>query len=417
MNALQHRAAAQAPTAFHATILLVCICFAVLASAILGPVLPSMQRDFADVPNAQMLVRLVVTVPMLVLAFCSTLAGALSDRIGRKRLLVGSLVLYGLCGTAPTYLHSLDAILATRAGVGLAESAIMACSTALIGDYFSGRQRDRFMSLQTTIAAISAFVFNTIGGMLGEYGWRVPFGVYALSLLLLPLVSYFIWEPERGAAQAAGASDVQPTGDVPYRPALLAWTCFVALVVGVAFMIVPVHFSFLLVDIGTHEPQKIGLAYALNSVCVATGTLVFGWYIVGRYRVATQMLMSTFVAGVGFLLMAEAKDFSSMLVAGAINGLGCGVFLPMSVTWTMRILPRSRMGFGVGAFFAMFFFGNFLNPPIVLGVAGQLGSLAASVEAWGFALIAISFAAGVFCLLRGRLSSQNRPRNPHSALV
>jgi MFS family permease len=112
-------------------------------------------------------------------------------------------------------------------------------------------------------------------------------------------------------------------------------------------------------------------------------------------------------------MMAESKEFTTMLIGGAINGIGCGIFLPMSVTWTMRILPRSHMGFGVGAFFAMFFLGNFLNPLIIVPLADQLGSRAGAVEASGLAMIVISFLAGIFILVRGREAL----RKQQSALV
>ena len=323
---------AATPTAFHAFVLLFCVIFAVLASAILGPVLPAMEKHFAAVPNIQTLVPIVVTVPMLALAVCGMFAGGISDRIGRKRLLLGSLALYGVAGTAPTYLDSINAIIVSRVGVGIAEAGIMACSTALIGDYFSGAQRDRYMSLQTTVASLSAFAFNTVGGILGQGGWRVPFGVYALAFVMFALVAVFIWDTKNNPQAHARAL----AGDAPgitFRPPLLAWICFVAFVGGAAFMMVPVHLAYMLVDVGTTAPPQIGMAYALNSIGVAIGTLVFGWYIVSHFRVAAQMAIACAIAGTGFLLMAAAKDYNAMLLGGLLNGFGMGILLPMMVTW------------------------------------------------------------------------------------
>ena len=328
-------------------------------------------------------------------------AGGLSDRIGRKTLLLVCLALYGVAGTGPTWLDSIDAIIVSRVFVGVAEAGIMACSTALIGDYFSGAQRDRYMSLQTTVASLSAFAFNTIGGVLGQQGWRVPFYVYGLAFVMFALVAVFIWDsrsnPEAHARAVAGDAP-----GIRFRPGLLAWICFVAFVVGSVFMMVPVHLAYMLVDVGTTEPPRIGMAYALNSIGVAAGTLVFGWYVVARYRVAAQMVIASTGIGIGFLLMAAARDYNAMLVGGFVNGFGCGIALPLVVTWNVRELPYARRGFGLGAFFSLNFLGNFANPLLVMPAVAALGKRADVVHYWGLALLAVAVAALIYCFTRAR---------------
>ena len=71
----------------HAVLLLTTCVLTALVTAVLGPVLPKMQAHFADVPHAEYLVPLTLTVPMLMMAFLSIVAGGLSDRYGRKRML------------------------------------------------------------------------------------------------------------------------------------------------------------------------------------------------------------------------------------------------------------------------------------------------------------------------------------------
>lgn len=404
MNANPAAGPGKTPTLFHALILLFCVCFAVLASAILGPVLPAMEKHFAAVPNIQTLVPVIVTVPMLALAVFGMLAGGASDRLGRKPLLLGALALYGVAGTAPTYLESINAIIASRVFVGIAEAGIMACSTALIGDYFSGAQRDRYMALQTTIASLSAFTFNAVGGILGQQGWRVPFGVYALAFVMFALVAMFIWET-KGNAQAQARAIAGDAPGISFRPRLLAWICFAAFVLGAVFMMVPVHLAYMLVDVGTTEPPKIGMAYAVNSLGVVAGTLLFGWVILGRFRVAAQIGIASVIIGVGFLMMAAAKDYNAMLLGGLVNGIGCGIALPTLVTWNVRELPYARRGFGLGAFFSLNFLGNFVNPLIVMPMVGVLGTRAAAVQYWAIASLAAAVIAVAYCFVRAKPST------------
>ncbi|MER5834862.1 MFS transporter, partial [Streptomyces sp. NPDC002130] len=150
-------------------------CLPILGAVLIAPVLPQMQSHFADVPGVDALVPMALTIPALSLALLAPFAGVIVDRLGRKRLLVVSTVLYAILGTAPLWLDFLGAIVASRALVGVAEAAIMTCSTTLIGDYYSGRQRDRYLAMQTMCASISATAFFVLGGAAGSAGWRAPF--------------------------------------------------------------------------------------------------------------------------------------------------------------------------------------------------------------------------------------------------
>lgn len=170
-------------------------CLPILGAVLIAPVLPKMQDHFASVPGAKALVPLALTVPALALALLAPFAGMIVDRLGRKRLLIVATLLYAVFGTAPLWLDSLGAIIASRALVGVTEAAIMTCCTTLIGDYYSGHRRVKYLALQTMCASASATVFFVLGGAAGSAGWRVPFWVYAVSLMLAPLMATVLTNP------------------------------------------------------------------------------------------------------------------------------------------------------------------------------------------------------------------------------
>ncbi|MFF1547958.1 MFS transporter [Streptomyces sp. NPDC058291] len=95
----------------------------VLGAVLIAPVLPRTQDHFRGVPGSAALVPLVLTVHALSPAVLAPFAGALVDRLGRKRLLVAATVLYALFGTAPLGPSSLYAIVVSRVLVGVAEAA------------------------------------------------------------------------------------------------------------------------------------------------------------------------------------------------------------------------------------------------------------------------------------------------------
>lgn len=353
------------PQLIHAIILLITCGLTVLVTAVLGPSLPAMQAHFAGVPGADFLVPLTMTAPMLMMAALSVFAGELADRFGRKRLLVGAALAYAVLGTAPLYLDSLLGIIISRFALGIIEAVLMTVSTTMIGDYFQGAQRERMMSLQTTVAASSAFVLNTLGGLIAEQGWRAPYAVFAVSLLLAPLMAIYLWEPRSRSSMSQAEIAADSEG---FRGGLLVFICVLTVLLGVMFLTVPVHFGYLFGAIGVQSPAEIGLAYAVNSLGVIAGTLLFGWVLVRRIGVAPQLALGCLIAGAGFVGMGQAQHFGGLTLAGFINGLGTGIVLPAMVTWNVRELPLSRRGMGVGAFQSCFNLGMFLNPLLIVGL-------------------------------------------------
>jgi MFS family permease len=262
----------------------------------------------------------------------------------------------------------------------------MTVSTTLIGDYFVGHGRAKMMSLHTTFAAVSAFVLNIVGGMLGAHGWRTPYAVYAISLLLAAMMAIYLWEPDTGGGEAS-ARHGSNHGPLQVRQLLL--TCLIAALVGVAFLTVPVHLGYLFRLLHVVSSEQVGFAYALNSLGVILGSLAFGWLVGPRLKsVPLQLAAATGVLALSFIGMWLSRDYASLTITAAVNGIGMGLILPAVNTWNMRELPVSRRGLGVGAFQSSLFLGMFCNPILVVSLDGWSGSRAASVGWIGMTLMA-----------------------------
>jgi len=155
--------------------LLLPITMNVMGITVLTPVVHLLLDEFRSVPyHDYMVMGGIVTMPSIWVLLFSPVAGWLADRFGRRNLLLASMVVYALVGIAPAFLKDLYAIIASRIGVGICESIVITVSTTLIGDYFSGRTRDRWMASQTAVASLSALGIIYLGGQLGaEFGWHL----------------------------------------------------------------------------------------------------------------------------------------------------------------------------------------------------------------------------------------------------
>ncbi|MEJ7684595.1 MAG: MFS transporter [Segetibacter sp.] len=123
----------------------------------ISPALPQMALAFSDVENAAFLVKLVLTLPALMIAVCSPIAGRLIDRHGRLRILWLSLVLYAVSGAAGYFLNNLYHIMISRAVLGISVGMSMTIVITLIADYFEGMERQKFVGIQIAFMSMGEF--------------------------------------------------------------------------------------------------------------------------------------------------------------------------------------------------------------------------------------------------------------------
>ncbi|MBF8747072.1 MFS transporter [Pseudomonas monteilii] len=350
------------------TLLLFGSCLPVLGAVLIAPVLPRMHTHFADTPGVAVLVPVALTLPALVIALLAPLVGVLADRVGRRPLLLASLLLYSLCGLLPLWLESLPMIVVSRGGIGLAEAGIMTCCTTLMGDYFDGQRRARLFALQMVVTSLSAALFMGVGGALGESGWRFPFVLYAVGLLCLPLMAAVLWEP------AAGHSASEQTARSRFPWAALAPLYLLSALAGISLFIVPVQAGYLLQLLHVDAPRQVGLTMGANQLGVLAGALAF--HLLSRLATCRLLALGFATAGVGGGLMALAGGHAAVVVAVLINGLGVGLLLPTLITLVMRQVGFEQRGRATGGFTAAIFAGEFFSPLLVLaltaGAAAQL---------------------------------------------
>ncbi|CAM5310148.1 MFS transporter [Streptomyces aurantiogriseus] len=362
-----------------ATLLMAGSCLPVLGAVLIAPVLPKMQEHFDAVPGAKTLVPVVLTIPALALALLAPFAGVIVDRLGRVRLLVWATALYALLGTAPLWLDSLDAILVSRVLVGITEAAILTCCTTLIGDYYTGSVRDRYLALQTMCASVSATAFFVIGGAAGSAGWRAPFWIYAVGLLLAPAMAATLskFRPENAAAAEGPTAEKKP---FPVRR--LAGICTLTVFGAMVFYTVPVEMSYLLDDLGVKSTGVIGLATALASAATVAGSIAFTKLAgnpVGRLPLVFALCAA------GFVVIALASSPLVVIAGAVLNCLGTGILLPSLLTIAMSRLDYANRGRGTGLWTAAFFAGEFVCPLVLIALESATGSLAHAVGLLGLA--------------------------------
>lgn len=381
-----HRAANSRMTATtrHGVLLMIAAVMPAMAIISLVPVLPLLMTEFAHVPGADFLVPMALTIPALCVALFAPLAGWLADRFGRKRLLVLSLVVYSLVGLLPIWLADLSTIIASRVVLGIAEAAIMTVATTLIGDYFEGERRERWIATQVAVVSVSAIFLIAAGGLLGElFGSRGPFLLYMAALPLALLVAAILFEP---LSQEASDS----TGAFPYGRILPM--ILITFGAGILFYTVLVKLGPILALAGVASPGLVGAVGAAANLGVLIGTVTFK--LLGRLNRFTSLAIGFALAAIGYIGLVATTSFGGMAVSAVVACVGGGVLLPTLVSWTLRLLPAEIRGRGMGMWTGTFFLAQFAAPLLSTALSHATGTLRGSLLVLGLFAVLAAVAAG-----------------------
>ena len=341
----------------------------VMSGATISPSLPAMQSYFANVENSALLVRLVLTIPALFIAFGGMFAGQLADRLGRKPLLMGATLIYGFAGASGFILNSLGAILVGRAVLGLAVAGIMTGVTTLIADYYKGQQRADFMGLQAAFMGLGGVVFLSVGGFVADLNWRYPFLIYLSAWAIFVAIAITLYEPSRKIDNTIESTEIEFNSTLY---GILAMIYGVALFYMVAFYLIPVQLPFYLKSLGNESATAAGLAIAASTLASSIASLRYGF--VKQHAGYVQIVAIAFlIAALGYAVIGFASSYNLVLLGLIIAGFGFGLLMPNLNVWLSSIVPDNLRGRALGGLTTFFFLGQFLSPLISQPITNVFG--------------------------------------------
>ena len=345
----------------------------------IAPAIPQMAKAFSNVNNAPFLVILVLTLPALMIALVSPLAGRLIDRYGRLRILRYALVLYALAGASGFFLDNLYYILLSRAVLGIAVGMSMTIVITLIADYFEGMERQKFVGLQIAFMSLGGILFTSMGGILSDIGWRYPFLIYFSSLLILPLVILFLPEP------SIPEKTMQANRQLQAPP--IIWMLFInTMFMWLIFFLIPVQVPFHLKAIGVAKNSFVGAAIAMSTAFSAISSFFYS-RIKERLSFLSVFSIGYLLMAAGFVCMAVAKTYWFVVIAMMLAGLGLGMMIPNTNIWVMKLAPPEIRGKEIGKLTTFWFLGQFLSPIIIYPVLHSLSLSSTFMAASGFLLM------------------------------
>ncbi len=310
------------------------------------PSFPDIQGDFG-VSTAAM--QQTLSFYLLAFAAGTLLHGPLSDRFGRRPVILGGLGLYVACSLASALAVDFSTLLLLRIGQGLTASAGLVVGRAVVRDAFGGAEAQRVMSRVMLIFALAPAVAPIVGGVLHEIGgWRSVFWFLAG---MGTLVWFLAWRslPETLCTEARQsihpAKLTRAYGRAFSRPGFMAVVlCFTFAFVGMFLYVVGAPRL-------VFEHLGLGAAdFAYVFLPMVSGVMLGSWLsgrLAGRLG-AVRTVNAGFIVMVGAALLnagylqAWSPTVVGVVAPVALYALGMALALPALLVLALDYFPRNR---------------------------------------------------------------------------
>ena len=151
--------------------------------------LPSLPQLASFFETSASMTQLTLTTAMIGLAVGQLLLGPLSDKFGRKKPLIISLVIYIISTVLIVFSSNIEMMIVLRVIQGLSSAGSVVISRAVATDLYRGREMTRFFGLLMTINGLAPIISPILGSLLLEYiSWK---GVFVFLALIGVIVLFF----------------------------------------------------------------------------------------------------------------------------------------------------------------------------------------------------------------------------------
>ena len=357
---------------------LVTILLDAIGVGLIFPVLPSLVEGFLGTgpAGASRPMGLLMSAYALMLFLCAPALGALSDRLGRRPVilvtLAGATIDYALMALAPAlWVLFLGRVLAGACGANHATAA------AYIADVTPPEKRARSFGLIGAAFGLGFILGPALGGLLGAFGPRVPFWV-AGGLTLLNLLYALFVLPEslpverRRPFSWASANPLCSLARLRAFPGVIGLAA-VFIAVQLAGQVPPAVWPLFTEHRFAWTPRDIGVSLAVVGICMATAQGLLTGRVIGLLGERRALLVGLVLCIAAFLLFGSAGGGWMMYPITALYSLGC-ITGPAAQAMMSHRAPADRQGELQGSLTSLI---------SVVAVVGPI--FAAEAFAWGAA--------------------------------
>ncbi|MEZ5375560.1 MAG: MFS transporter [Acidimicrobiales bacterium] len=363
----------------------------ILANTLLSPNIPDILATF-DQPESR--AGLLVASGPLPGVLVAPIIGIVADRLGRRRVLLPCLVLFGGAGLAVALAPSFELLLVARVVQGVGGAGLINLAVVMIGDFWTGVERTTLIGRNSAVLTVCLALMPSFSGLIASVSnWRWSL---ACSSLALPIAAFGYRTMPRVDTVATRTIGEQllDTRRALRQPVILA-------VIASATLLFMVIFGVFLTTLPVHLEKDFGLGPGARGLILsapAIGSTLVAFNL-GRIRsrstVRTVLVASSALISISALAIGIAPTVVLIVVASVIYGLGDGLAIPTLQDVTASSAPDGQRASVMAGFVSATRLGQTIGPIGASAIfAATSTSAAMLVGAAVFAVVAVGFLIG-----------------------
>ena len=307
----------------------------VMGVSSIAPAFPEIQKAFGISKPTVGLLIVAFTLPGVLF---TPVLGVLADRFGRKRILVPSLMLFGIAGSACTFARDFDLLLALRFLQGIGAASLGSLNVTIIGDLYSKRQLATAMGYNASVLNIAVPSYLIIGGAMASLAWYYPFALSAIAVPVGILVLTSLKSPEPKSREDLTRYLNSAFQSIKDRQVigLFSITLFTFIILFGTYL---TYFSLLL---GSEKfqasPLLIGVITSSMGLTTAATSSQLGT-LTKRFSEKTLIKVAYLIYTVTLLVIPFVHTIWLFLVPTVIFGIAHGLNLPSIQTLLAKLAP------------------------------------------------------------------------------
>jgi DHA1 family bicyclomycin/chloramphenicol resistance-like MFS transporter len=316
------------------------------------PALPSVQASFGVAVHV---VQTTVSASLIAFACGILISGPLSDRFGRRPMLIAGMLVFTLGSTLCLFAQSLPLLVAGRVIQALGTSTGVVVARALVTDVFPPQKVFRMIATLTMIMVLANGLSPFLGGLLVRAGgWRNIFVLLtAAGVLMVALAWRFI--PETRTHRPGGPRLLPATIDLARRPAFLAYLVEGGVIIAI-FQVFVATTPYLMQSAFHRSPEEFGLftmfvtgGYFVGNLLVTRLGSIWGQQAMLRTGLAMQLGLALVVLALALL---KVPGPYALYLPMCLLAIGQGLALPQINSFALMLAPQSAglasslIGFG-----------------------------------------------------------------------
>jgi DHA1 family bicyclomycin/chloramphenicol resistance-like MFS transporter len=304
--------------------------------------LPSLPATAVDLGARPESMQLTVTLFLAAFAVAQLGHGPLSDRIGRRRVLLGGLVLYVAGGLACWAAPSARLLVAGRILQALGAGSGPVVGRAVVRDLYEPRRAASVLGYMGTAMALTPILAPIVGGVVHvNFGWRAVYLVLAACGALFLCVAALL-VPETRQTRDPGRLATN-AADLLADRRFLGYVLIAALMFGGQFAFITGS-SFVLIEALGVAPDVYGLCFGLVALGIMTGSFLAA-RLVPRLGIDRLIVGATRLGALAGSLMATLAWAGVRSVPAVIGpmyafSIGVGIVLPTTIAGAIGPFPR-----------------------------------------------------------------------------